>query len=203
MIARLLKPLVVAASAAAVLAPVAASAQSYGYPQTYGTQNYGSGAYGQGYDYNRYPQGYDVCARERSGRTGAGGFIGATAGAVIGSQMAARGRRTEGSVLGGLLGAVVGANVGRGSSDRCEQRHGYAYDYGYAPAPYDQGQGYGDYGEPYPYGGQADGYGYDDRRRDSDGCELAESRIRLPDGREDTRYVRACPDEYGRYRVVD
>ena len=50
---------------------------------------------------------------------------------------------------------------------------------------------------------------YDDRSRPvdsyqtSDGCRLAESQIRLPDGRTDTRYVRTCPDQYGRYRVVD
>ena len=31
----------------------------------------------------------------------------------------------------------------------------------------------------------------------------AESRIRLPDGRSETRYVRTCPDQSGRYRVVD
>lgn len=195
MAARILKPLILAAGVAAVVAPVAASAQSYGNAQSYGSQsygaqNYGTGAYGRGYDSSGYPPRYDACARERSGRTGAGGLVGATAGAVIGSQMAARGRRTEGSLLGGLLGAVVGANVGRGSSDRCEARHGYAYEYGYAPAPYDER-------------GSGSGYDVDSARRDRDGCELAESRIRLPDGREDTRYVRACPDEYGRYRVVD
>ena len=51
---------------------------------------------------------------------------------------------------------------------------------------------------------------YDDYRsrpidsyQNSDRCRLAESRIRLPDGRTDTRYVRTCPDQYGRYRVVD
>ena len=32
---------------------------------------------------------------------------------------------------------------------------------------------------------------------------LAESRIRLPDGRYETRHVRSCRDSSGRYRVVD
>ena len=42
-----------------------------------------------------------------------------------------------------------------------------------------------------------------DDLRDRGQKTLAESRIRLPDGRTDTRYVRTCPDQYGRYRVVD
>ena len=159
-------------------APLTASAQNY-YGSGY-SQNYGTGAYSRSYDYNsgRY---YDPCARERQGRTGAGAVIGGGAGAVIGSQLAARGRRTEGSILGGVLGAVVGSQVGRSSSDACRS---YQSSYG------------------------SNGY-YDDRSRpvesyqNSDGCRLAESQIRLPDGRTDTRYVRTCPDQYGRYRVVD
>ena len=53
---------------------------------------------------------------------------------------------------------------------------------------------------------QNSGYGYgqvQDRRYTGDGCQMSESRIRLPDGREDVRYVRVCPDGQGRYRVVD
>jgi len=139
---------VAALTIGALAAPVSASAQAYGY-----SRNYGTGAYAPAYDYGRYGrQTYDPCAREREGRTGAGAVIGGGAGAVIGSQLAARGRRTEGSILGGVV--------------------------GYRSRPIDSYQ-------------------------NSDRCRLAESRIRLPDGRTDTRYVRTCPDQYGRYRVVD
>jgi hypothetical protein len=208
---------VAALTLGAVAAPMAASAQSYGY-----SQNYGSGAYAPSYDYNRSPQqSYDPCARERQGRTGAGAVIGGGAGAVIGSQLAARGRRTEGSILGGVVGAVIGSQVGRSSSDACRSyQSSYGYSQGYSQPSYGQ-PSYGYYDDRYT-GDQA--YRYDDRRDDyaysrdsyyddrsrpvdsyqnSDGCRLAESQIRLPDGRTDTRYVRTCPDQYGRYRVVD
>jgi Glycine zipper 2TM domain len=207
---------VAALTLGAVAAPMAASAQSYGY-----SQNYGTGAYAPSYDYNRYPQqSYDPCARERQGRTGAGAVIGGGAGAVIGSQLAARGRRTEGSILGGVVGAVIGSQVGRSSSDACRTYQssygssGYYSQsdsqpsYGYYDDRYtgDQGRRYDDRRDDYAY--NSDDY-YDDRSRsvspyqNSDGCRLAESQIRLPDGRTDTRYVRTCPDQYGRYRVVD
>ena len=59
----------------AVAAPMAASAQSYGYSQNYGTGAYApSYAYGNGYQQRQY----DPCARERQGRTGAGAVVGDT-----------------------------------------------------------------------------------------------------------------------------
>ncbi|NBB63815.1 glycine zipper 2TM domain-containing protein [Pseudomonas sp. ODNR1LW] len=195
----------------ALAAPMAASAQAYGY-----SQNYGTGGYAPSYDYGRSSQQtYDPCARERQGRTGAGAVIGGGAGAVIGSQLAARGRRTEGSILGGVVGAVIGSQVGRSSSDACRSysSSGY-YSQGYSEPTYspyddrytgDQGYGYEDRRDDYAYN-RDDGYApYRpvETYRNSDGCQLAESRIRLPDGRTDTRYVRTCPDQYGRYRVVD
>lgn len=202
-------------------APLTASAQNY-YGSGY-SQNYGTGSYAPSYNYGRsYQQSYDPCARERQGRTGAGAVIGGGAGAVIGSQLAARGRRTEGSILGGVLGAVVGSQVGRSSSDACRSyqssygSNGY-YAQGYSQPSYgyyddrytgDQGYRYDDYNRRDDYAYSRGGY-YDDRSRpvesyqNSDGCRLAESQIRLPDGRTDTRYVRTCPDQYGRYRVVD
>lgn len=202
------------------VAPLAASAQTY---YSYGqARNYGTGAYGPSYDYSNRGYGYDPCARERQGRTGAGAVIGGGAGAVIGSQLAARGRRTEGSILGGVLGAVVGSQVGRSSSDACRSYqsngyNGYSQGYGYSEPTYsyydnrytgDQGYGYGysDYDRREDYAYDRGRY-YNDRPvgnyQNTDGCRLAESRIRLPDGRTDTRYVRTCPDQYGRYRVVD
>ena len=124
--------------------------------------------------------------------------------------------------LGGVLGAVVGSQVGRSSSDACRSyqssygSNGY-YAQGYSQPSYgyyddrytgDQGYRYDDYDRRDDYAYSRGGY-YDDRSRpvesyqNSDGCRLAESQIRLPDGRTDTRYVRTCPDQYGRYRVVD
>ncbi|WP_312685247.1 hypothetical protein, partial [Brevundimonas nasdae] len=157
--------------------------------------------------------------------------------AVIGSQLAARGRRTEGSVLGGVVGALIGSQVGRSSSDNCDYRQDGYYNQGYQGGGYYNRQPvytqpqYGYSQQTYGYydnryaGDQGYSYGYDqydrnDYARDdrgyyndrsqpvqsyqnSDGCRLAESEIRLPDGRRDTRYVRTCPDQYGRYRVVD
>ena len=94
------------AAAGMLLAPAPASAQAYTYQ---GPQNYGTGAYGQPYDYdNRYGYqdryGYgdrygdsrydDACRGYRNDRQAGGAVIGATIGAVAGSQMAARGRRT-------------------------------------------------------------------------------------------------------------
>jgi hypothetical protein len=174
----------VAVATAAASLPAAASAQTY-------VQGYGGATYGQPqYDYGaqRY---YDPCDRERSGRTGAGAVIGAGAGAVVGSQLAARGRRTEGSILGGVLGAVIGGSVGRGSSDRCYDNQGYGrpaysgYDQGYSQAPvydgYDRGysssaqvyydqNGYGPYSTApsSSYGSYNQGYtdGRQDARRD-------------------------------------
>lgn len=232
MFERLARPALIAAAAAAAITaiPAAASAQVYthqGYVPGYGGQTYS------------YP---DYCERNRQGRTGAGAVIGAGAGAVIGSQLAARGRRTEGSILGGVLGAVVGSAAGRGSGDQCygyreDYRDGYAYSPNtpaYSSGQYSSGYGYSSGGyynapPPPPAPSHGDGYYYDENgygpyssappRRDGryddrsgrdygyqdarDGCRLAESRVRLPDGRSETRYVRTCPDNSGRYRVVD
>lgn len=229
------------AAAGLMMIPAAASAQAYGYQGQ--ARNYASGAYGQPYDYNRAgPSGYaDACVQ---GRQTAGGLVGATVGAIAGSQIAARGRRTEGSILGGVLGAVVGASVGNSSAQGCDSRYsrnGYGATPGYGSTGYGSsgygatgygstGYGYQGYGSNrYGYDNRDqgyDGYGRDDRRYDdrrtddrrydgygqpvrdtryqnTDECRLAESRIRLPDGRDEVRYVRTCPDQNGRYRVVD
>lgn len=194
------------ACASAVALPGVASAQSYGYdyPPAYG---YGNGGYSQG----TY---YDPCVRDQRQRATTGGLLGAAIGAVAGSQMAARGRRTEGSALGGVLGAAIGAGVGN-SSAACDSRYrrdaNYGYQgtyvppaYGYDNRGYDDRRGGYDYYRDYPqaidpgFSPQTNSYqGYGDE------CRLAESNIRLPDGRMETRYVRSCRDQSGRYRVVD
>jgi Glycine zipper 2TM domain len=55
---------------------------------------------------------YDPCQRDANGRGVAGALIGGAGGAVIGSQLAAGGHRTDGSLLGGAIGAIAGAVVG-------------------------------------------------------------------------------------------
>lgn len=214
-----------AVAAAAALATVGLSALPAS-AQSYYSQNYGTGAYSQPYDYNSRYYGddrysYDYCRNDRGQRQGAGTFIGGAAGAIAGSQLAARGRRTEGSILGGVVGAVIGNAVGRNSAANCEtypstyyDDRAYSapvYDDRYADDRYDDRYSDSRYVQVYPsqsydYGDDyssrySSSYGYGNT--DRDGCRLAESRIRLPDGRSETRYVRTCPDQSGRYRVVD
>ncbi|MFC5390820.1 glycine zipper 2TM domain-containing protein [Brevundimonas bullata] len=195
------------AVAGSLMAPGVVSAQTYGYGYPPAYNSYGS----QG----RYN---DPCVGDQRSRATGGGVLGAAIGAVAGSQLAARGRRTEGSVLGGVLGAAIGAGVGN-SSANCDSRYrsntGYNQSYSgtYVPPAY----GYDNSGHDRRYD---DGYGRDYREYDqgysqptpdyryqnnqnNDDCRLAESVIRLPDGRSETRYVRTCPDQNGRYRVVD
>lgn len=117
----------------------------------------------------------------------------------------------------GVLGAAIGAGVGN-SSAACDSNYrrdtrysnsGYSGTYvppayGYDNRRYDDRRDGYDYYRDYPqaidpgFSPQTSGYqGYGDE------CRLAESNIRLPDGRMETRYVRSCRDQSGRYRVVD
>jgi hypothetical protein len=193
-------------------AAASASAQSYGYDS-------GNSGY------------YDPCRRDSTGRGVVGALLGGGIGATVGSQLAARGHRTDGSVLGGVLGAVAGAAVGSNSAactggqvpyaPRRDNYSGYSqygsgyggyapsYGRGYAPAP---SYGYGD--QAYGYGSryEDDGYAYGRRGQrlrlssqsvGADGCTLAESPIHMPDGRTQMRFVRVCMDSSGRYQVVD
>ena len=106
----------IAAIATVALAPIAASAHDNGY--------------------NHYHQ------RSSNGDNQVvGGAIGAVAGAVIGSQLAGNGARTEGSVLGAVVGGVAGAAIAGNNNGRQVYRNG-----GY----YNQNTGY--------YGGYNNGY---------------------------------------------
>lgn len=179
-------------------------------------QPYGGSAYGAPY--------YDQCRRDANNRGIVGALLGAGIGATVGSQIAARGHRTDGSVLGGALGAFGGAAVGSNSA-AC--RSGYA---GTAPPPpppppvayYGPPPGVHEYGrddyaeriernrydrdddDGYAYGQRGERYRIaEDRRVGADGCTLAESPIHMPDGRTQMRFVRVCQDNSGRYQVVD
>lgn len=183
----MLKSAAAALTLAAVALPGLASAQSYDYRQS---QSYGG--YGQTYDRD-----YRQC--DSRDRQATGAVVGATLGAVVGSQMSARGRRTENSVLGGLLGAVIGAGVGgdsancRGQADRYDQRayddRGYDQRSAYAYDGYERDSRYED--RRYDDRAYGDAYGYD-----RDGCRTVETRQRDRYGRVVTRYEQVCRQAY-------
>lgn len=53
--------------------------------------------------------------------------VGAVAGAVVGSNVAARNARTEGAVLGGLVGAVAGNQIAKSNcNSQCRTRTYYS-----------------------------------------------------------------------------
>lgn len=136
--------------------------------------------------YGRPASATNVPCNRDNNSTVAGGLIGALAGAVLGSQIAGRGDRTEGAVLGGVAGAVVGGAVGN-ANDRykCDARGPYfSYD---ETVPYREGRRR--YSSAYDYG-------YYERQR----CRLAAAPVDAY-GR-DVRYVRVCPDREGRYRIT-
>jgi len=186
----------------------------------------GVAANAQAQPYGGPGYGYDSCQREAGNRGVTGGVLGAGAGAVVGSQLAARGHRTDGSVLGGVIGAIAGAAIGH-STAACDTAPpppppppSYrdapppppppppsAY-YQPEPAPY----GPAEYGPPPPayaergavwvYGRHGMRFRVIEDRMEPNGCTLAESPVYMPDGRVDRRFVHVCPDYRGRYHVV-
>ena len=136
--------------------------------------------------YGRSASATSVPCNNHNSSTVAGGLIGALAGAVLGSNVAGRGDRTEGAVLGGIAGAVVGGAVGN-ANDRykCDSRGPYfSYD---DTVPYREGRRR--YSSAYDTS-------YYTRQR----CRLAAAPVDAY-GR-DVRYVRVCPDNEGRYRIT-
>ena len=179
-------------------------------------QPYGSPSYSAPY--------YDGCRREANNRGIVGALLGAGIGATVGSQIAARGHRTDGSVLGGALGALGGAAVGSNTAACTPGYSSYnaappppppppvAYNNGYAPPPGVHEYGRDDYAarierqrfdDDYAYGPRGERLRVVEERRGPDGCTLAESPIHMPDGRTQMRFVRVCMDDSGRYQVVD
>lgn len=80
-----------------------------------------SAAQPYGYGYSAY----EACRAKKSDSGATGAVIGGLAGAVLGSQVAGRGDRTEGAVIGGLAGVLLGNSIGRSSarsSDTCDAR---------------------------------------------------------------------------------
>ena len=116
-----------------------------------------------------------------SNSTVTAGLLGAIAGGVLGSNVAGRGDRTEGTVLGALVGGGIGAAVGNANDKyKCDQRGAYW-----------------SYNDTVPY--RIDNNVYRDERYSyysRRGCRLASAPVQG-----DYRYVRVCPDSTGRYRV--
>lgn len=199
------------ALALSVLGLAAAPAFAQDYPPPPPPPGYAEqgGSYYQGQD--RY---YDPCHRDTAQRGVGGALVGGLAGAVVGSQLAGNGHRTDGSVLGGVVGAVIGNKVGRDTAACRDGRYGDPR-YGYRQGYYQGGGGYyqgGGYADGRDYDPRDNGYdgddryapnGADDRNTDPNGCRLAESPIYMPDGTVQKRYVRVCPDAQGHYQVVD
>jgi hypothetical protein len=156
---------------------------------------------------------YDPCKRDATQRGTAGALIGGGMGAVIGSNAAARNARTEGALLGGLVGAIAGGIVGNktaacASAPPPPPPPPVATNYD-APEPYYRRDHYAGYAAD---DARDDAWAYDrretrrrveDRAPEAADCTLAESPIYMPDGRTQTRFVRVCRDETGRYAVVD
>src|SRR5215218_6178206 len=143
---------------------------------------------------------YDPCKREQTQRGTVGAVLGGGAGAVIGSNAAARNARTEGAILGGLLGALVGGTVGNKSA-ACTSTAVMPPPAAYYGRDVYAERAYRD--DAYAYGRRGERYRVAEGRVDPDGCTLAESPIYMPDGRIQTRFVRVCRDSSGRYAVVD
>ena len=60
---------------------------------------------------NNFGNAHERCKRDEDNRQILGGFAGAVLGGVVGSQLAGRGARTEGSVIAGTIGALAGAGI--------------------------------------------------------------------------------------------
>ena len=127
-----------------------------------------------------------VTCRSNNNSAVTAGIIGALAGAALGSNVAARGVRTEGAVLGAVVGGGIGAAVGN-ANDRykCDSRGPYY-----------------SYNETIPYRESTDYRSgrYSWNRYSQMRCRLAVAPIDTYGA--DMRYVRVCPDSRGRYRIT-
>lgn len=66
----------------------------------------------------------DGCRRDGNGRI-IGTAVGAGAGGVLGSVIAGRGDKTEGTIIGGIIGAVIGNQVSKSDRGDCRSAYGY------------------------------------------------------------------------------
>lgn len=168
-----------------------AYARRYGEAPRWDGSSYDVNAYGRDTAYTA-PVMSNPCYQSTRTDTVAGAGIGALVGAALGSNVAAHGRKTEGTVLGALVGAGLGGAVGnahaKAANAKCDQAglyFNYADTYPYRETDYDRQARSGDYD-----------YRYYARR----GCRLAAAPVN--DRGDELRYVRVCPDSEGHYRFT-
>lgn len=189
----------------AALAVAGVAAAIAGFPVAAQAQSYGSAYDSNGQYY------YDGCRRDQNGRAVVGGVLGALTGMALGNNSSdRRGRRHDGAAIGTVVGAIAGASIGK-STAACTPQPSYSnynsYNNGYAYTPsYNTGPSYAyqeDYYDRYAaapvqaYAPPAYDYG-----RPPLACTYAESPVRMPDGRTQSRMVQVCPDAQGRYQIV-
>jgi hypothetical protein len=138
------------------------------------------------------PPGSASCAEARadakSGRIG-GTLLGAVIGGALGSNIAAGGHRSDGTLVGAGVGALVGNKLGGNTkagayAAQCDHQGAYF--------TYDQTQPYREGRDWVPRGSHPTRY-YTDNR-----CRLAPAQTDTGE----YRYVRVCPDHDGRYRLA-
>lgn len=175
-----------------------------------------AGYYGRGYN-----DGYrDPCVAQKNNQIG-GLIVGGLLGAALGSNIAGRGHRDDGTALGAVVGGVMGSEIGRGSSRPCAPPPPPAYSTGYpVSGVYDAPPAYGrDYDRDYDNRSYyperderslagRDRYPYNGDYRDSDyagtDCTSAEQVTKLPDGTKISRPVEACREmRYGGWTIKD
>ena len=168
-----------------------AYARAYGPAPAWDGSTYDVNTYGRDTSYAA-PVLANPCYQSTRKDTVAGAGIGALVGAALGSNVAAHGRRTEGTVLGALVGAGVGGAVGnahaKAANAKCDQQglyFSYNDTYPYREADFDRMARSGDYD-----------YSYYARK----GCRLAPAPAN--ETGDELRYVRVCPDSDGHYRVT-
>ena len=82
----------------------------------------------------------EACQQSHTNRTVGGAAIGGVTGAVVGSQVAGRHHRTDGSILGAVVGAFVGGAIGNSTANaqpQCQPGVEGQYDPNYG-TPQDQ-----------------------------------------------------------------
>ncbi len=140
------------------------------------------------------------CQRARNNNTVAGAIIGGIAGAVLGSNSAARRHRGDGTALGAAVGAAAGGAIGR-SSTRCDQVPQGSYDPYSGRDQYGYPDNSGLEGGPYSQSGYNRNQGYgDDYGSD---CRMGQVITRDPYGREYRENVMMCRGRDGAWRPRD
>jgi hypothetical protein len=188
--------LVAGAMALSAFAPMSASAKSPDYGYQNGYQDSYQGGYQGGYQGSDYQSEQD-CLKKKRDRMVAGGALGAIAGAVLGSNVAGRGAKSEGGVLGAVAGAVAGGAIAR-STAKCD-----AYSGGYGPytqdgAGYHGDPNYDDYGlKGGPYAPAS--YSYDSSYGRQ--CGWGEQILRDPNGRSIRESIYMCKGRDGAWRI--